>query len=282
VTEQHKVDDKEKRASLFGNSRRDSDDDVKKGSKDKAHHHHHGSMSDLKRFFKFGKKDKSGRDRSPAPSHKPSKPSGLSTPPSRISSVSVAAPFADDHGLEAKYGKFEKILGSGAGGSVRLMRRGDGTTFAVKQFRERHSWETTKAYNKKITAEFCIGSTLHHGNIIEAMDIINEKDRWYEVMEYAPYDLFAIVMTGKMSREEVACCFMQVLNGLAYLHSMGLAHRDMKLDNIVVNERGIMKIIDFGSAHVFQYPFEGGVVMAEGKLSSISIRIYQITNSHLS
>jgi hypothetical protein len=262
VTE-HKPEEKVNRSSIFGSSRRDSDDDNRKShNKDKSHHHH-GSMSDLKRFFKFGGSKKEKRDKSPAPSQKPSKSSGISTPPTR-SSLSVAAPFADDHGLEAKYGKFEKILGSGAGGSVRLMKRGDGTTFAVKQFRERHSWETAKAYNKKITAEFCIGSTLHHGNIIEAMDIVSEKGRWYEVMEYAPFDLFAIVMTGKMSREEVACCYMQILNGMAYLHSMGLAHRDMKLDNVVVNEHGIMKIIDFGSAHVFQYPFEGGIVMAEG------------------
>lgn len=270
VADQHRVEDRERRGGLFGNSRRNSDEDTRKTRHKEKVHHHHGSMSDLKRFFKLGgsKKDKHG-DKSPVPSHKPSKSSGLATPPTRMSSISVAAPFADDHGLEAKYGKFEKILGSGAGGSVRLMRRADGVTFAVKQFRERHSWETSKAYNKKITAEFCIGSTLHHGNIIEAMDIVNEKDRWYEVMEYAPYDLFAIVMTGKMSREEVACCFMQVLNGLAYLHSMGLAHRDMKLDNIVVNERGIMKIIDFGSAHVFQYPFEGGIVSAEGEFLTL-------------
>ena len=176
-------------------------------------------------------------------------------------------PFAEDHGLESKYGKFGKVLGSGAGGSVRIMKRAsDGTTFAVKQFRDRHSYESEKEYSKKVTAEFCIGSTLHHGNIIETMDIVHEKGKWYEVMEYAPYDLFAIVMTGRMSREEVACCTLQILAGVTYLHSMGLAHRDMKLDNVVVNDHGIMKIIDFGSAAVFRYPFENDIVLATGKL----------------
>lgn len=254
----------EKRASFFGGIRRDSDESVPQ--KKPPHHGHHHSMSDLKRFFKIGGSKKEKRERSPAPAPKPRAAASapLPTTPTRSSS-NAAVPFADDHGLEAKYGKFEKILGSGAGGSVRLMKRADGVTFAVKQFREKHAWETEKAYNKKITAEFCVGSTMHHGNIIEAMDIINEKGRWYEVMEYAPFDLFAIVMTGKMAREEVACCMMQIVSGVAYLHSMGLAHRDLKLDNVVVNEFGIMKIIDFGSAHVFQYPFEGNVIMAEGK-----------------
>jgi serine/threonine protein kinase len=75
-------------------------------------------------------------------------------------------------------------------------------------------------------------------------------------------------MTGKMSREEVSCCFLQILSGVTYLHSMGLAHRDLKLDNVVVSEHGIMKIIDFGSAHVYKYPFETSIVLASGKLTT--------------
>lgn len=218
----------------------------------------HGSMSDLKRFFKMGHRAK--RAASPAASVR----SGYKTPPSSRSTAQI--PFGDDHGLTSKYGKLGRVLGSGAGGSVRLMKRNeDNTVFAVKEFRPRHSYETEKEYVKKLTAEYCIGSSLHHGNIIETLDIVQEKGKWFEVMEYAPYDLFAIVMTGKMSREEVSCCFLQILSGVTYLHGMGLAHRDLKLDNVVVNEYGIMKIIDFGSAHVFKYPFENNLVLASGK-----------------
>ena len=258
--------------------RQSSDKDIKQserrssgattGKSEDAHGHSagknsHNSMADLKRFFRWGHSNK--RSKSPAPS-KSSAKSGHITPTSNLSTAQL--PFADDHGLQSKYGKFGKVLGSGAGGSVRLMKRSsDGVTFAVKQFRERHAYESEREYSKKVTAEFCIGSTLHHGNIIETLDIIHERGRWYEVMEYAPYDLFAIVMTGKMSREEVACCFLQIFAGVTYLHGMGLAHRDLKLDNVVVNEHGIMKLIDFGSATVFRYPFETDIVMATGKSS---------------
>lgn len=226
-------------------------------------HSRHGSMSDLKRFFKMGRQK---RGASPAPSVK----NGLRTPP-MMRTNSSQIPFADDHGLTSKYGKLGRVLGSGAGGSVRLMKRSeDNTVFAVKEFRPRHSYETEREYVKKLTAEYCIGSSLHHGNIIETLDIVQEKGKWFEVMEYAPYDLFAIVMTGKMNREEVSCCFLQILSGVTYLHSMGLAHRDMKLDNVVVNEHGVMKIIDFGSAHVFKYPFENNLVLASGKILSLA------------
>ena len=226
---------------------------------------HHGSMSDLKRFLRIGHhKEKRAQSPGPPVKSQPKISSGTRTPPPhQLPKASV--PFADDHGLESKWGKFGKVLGSGAGGSVRLMKRSsDGVTFAVKQFRDRHSYESEREYAKKVTAEFCIGSTLHHGNIIETLDIIHEKGHWYEVMEFAPYDLFAIVMTGKMSREEVACSFLQIFSGVTYLHSMGLAHRDLKLDNVVVNEHGIMKLIDFGSATVFRYPFENDIVLATG------------------
>ena len=256
---------------LPGHDRRPSSHAAVKNLKEE--HRGHGSMGDLKRFFRFAQ---SKRSKSPLPGSGRSSRSvataekSVMKPRPLTSSSQVQLPFADDHGLESKWGKFGKVLGSGAGGSVRLMKRSsDGTTFAVKQFRERHPHESEREYNKKVTAEFCIGSTLHHGNIIETLDIIHENSHWFEVMEYAPYDLFATVMTGKMSREEVTCCFLQIFAGVTYLHGMGLAHRDLKLDNVVVNDRGIMKIIDFGSAIVYRYPFETDIVLASGKLSQL-------------
>ncbi|KAL4968796.1 uncharacterized protein BDV14DRAFT_187564 [Aspergillus stella-maris] len=244
----------DKRSGIFGG---------KKDTRQPEPEPKQGHMAELKRFFKMGHKNKRGE--SPT-SKKSSRSSGKNTP---FQMAPDNVPFADDHGLNSKYGKLGKVLGSGAGGSVRLLKRNsDGVTFAVKQFRERHSWETLKEYSKKVTAEFCIGSTLHHGNIIETLDIIQEGTHWYEVMEYAPFDLFAIVMTGKMSKDEVACSFKQILSGVAYLHGMGLAHRDLKLDNVVVNEHGIMKLIDFGSAVVFRYPFENDIVHASGIVGS--------------
>lgn len=158
-----------------------------------------------------------------------------------------------------------RYIGKGAGGSVRLIRRAtDGKTFAVKRFRKQLPHETDKDYIKKVTAEFCIGSTLHHPNVIETLDIIQEGNLFYEIMEYAPNDLFSIVMSGMMSREEIACCWRQLLQGLEYLHSMGIAHRDLKLDNLVLDHLGILKIIDFGCSCVFKYPFENTITRCKG------------------
>lgn len=168
-----------------------------------------------------------------------------------------------------RYGKFGESLGAGAGGSVRLVNRlSDKKMFAVKEFRTKYQNESKRDYAKKITGEYCIGSTLKHPNIIETVEICYENDRILQVMEYCDFDLFAIVMSNQMSREEIDCCFKQILSGINYLHSMGLSHRDLKLDNCVVDARGIVKIIDFGSAVVFSYPFTKTLIEAHGVVGS--------------
>ncbi|CAO3651090.1 unnamed protein product [Cunninghamella echinulata] len=171
--------------------------------------------------------------------------------------------------IEGKYGKWGRFVGKGAGGSVRLIRRStDKKTFAVKQFRKRGVNENEKEYVKKVTAEFCIGSTLHHPNIIETLDIIQEGTNFYEIMEFAPNDLFNIVMSGKMAREEIHCYWKQLLDGVSYLQSMGIAHRDLKLDNCVVDDHGLLKVIDFGCSVVIKYPHESKIHPSKGVCGS--------------
>lgn len=159
--------------------------------------------------------------------------------------------------LSKKYGKWGRVLGSGAGGTVRLIKasaKHGGTIYAVKEFRPKRQGESEREYQKKVTAEFCVGSTLKHKNIIETVDIVSDHGHYYEVMEYAPYDLFSVVMSGRMTRPEIYCVFRQICDGVEYLHSLGLAHRDLKLDNCVMTSDNVVKLIDFGTATVFHYP----------------------------
>lgn len=85
--------------------------------------------------------------------------------------------------LAKKYGKWGRVLGSGAGGTVRLIKgKHGGDIFAVKEFRPKRSGESEKEYEKKVTAEFCVGSTLKHPNIIETVDIVCDRGHYYEVL----------------------------------------------------------------------------------------------------
>ena len=178
---------------------------------------------------------------------------------------------AHRQGLEKKYGKLGKVVGDGAWGSVKLLiRESDGKTFAAKRFRPILAFEDREEYARKIVTEFRIASSLRHGNIIETLDLVEEQLLWYQVMEYAPYDLFERTLSGKMSMDEINCSFMQILAGVDHLHSHGFAHRDLKLENVVVTEEGIMKIIDFGSAIVCRQPNSKELTLASGKRSIVS------------
>ena len=213
------------------------------------HHPHSTTQLNLNSHFQMTANDHHGHTQSAIP---PSSDSVLSL----SNTINI---YHDDTILAQKYGRLGKTLGSGAGGSVKvLVRPSDNATFAVKEFRPRKANESVKQYAKKCTAEFCIGSSLHHPNIVETIDIFSDSNqfKYFQVMEFLPIDFFAVVMTGQMSRGEINCCLKQLCEGVRYLHSMGLAHRDLKLDNCCMTEQGILKIIDFGSAVVFKYPFE--------------------------
>jgi protein-serine/threonine kinase len=176
--------------------------------------------------------------------------------------------------LLKKYGVCEKAaIGKGATAVVRLAHKWDRSTeklYAVKEFRKRRKNESEKEYVKKLTSEFCISSTLHHINIVETVDLVQDENKhWCEVMEYCPGgDLYAAIKRGGMSQGEVECCFKQVLNGIAYLHSMGVAHRDIKPENLLLDAVGHVKITDFGVSDVFRMCWEKSTHYSKGLCGS--------------
>lgn len=163
--------------------------------------------------------------------------------------------------LYRKYGGLGKLIGSGASGSVNLVtsKTDPNEIFAVKKFRPKLPNESEHDYKVKVKNEFKIGQYLNHENLIHTIELIKENgsklladSEYYIIMEYCPFDFFNLVMSGLMSQEEVCCYFKQITNGVAHLHENGIAHRDLKLDNCVVNQEGILKLIDFGSAVQFR------------------------------
>ncbi|KAF9466950.1 kinase-like domain-containing protein [Collybia nuda] len=176
--------------------------------------------------------------------------------------------------LAKKYGVCQKVaIGKGATSVVRLAHKWDRSEeklYAVKEFRKRRKNESEKEYVKKLTAEFCISSTLHHPNIVETVDLVqDENQHWCEVMEFCPGgDLYAAIKKGGMSPSEVECCFKQILKGVEYLHSQGVAHRDIKPENLFFDTKGHLKIGDYGASTVYRLPWEATIHMSTGLCGS--------------
>lgn len=162
---------------------------------------------------------------------------------------------------EAKEASTALIIGKGAGGSVYpLYDKTNNHLYAMKKLRLQMSKENWSSYETKLKNEFRIANKLHHQNLIRTYDLLQDNDLFIIVMDYAPFDFFTIVMAGVLTKHEIYCYFKQMCIGVSYMHSIGLAHRDLKLDNCVVDANGILKLVDFGSSVIFdmkRYKKEG-------------------------
>jgi len=75
----------------------------------------------------------------------------------------------------------------------------------------------------------------------------------YEVLEAGECgDLHALLQERRLVTSEADCYFKQLFRGLAYLHKMGVVHRDIKPDNLVLTKDGLLKIADFGHSESFK------------------------------
>lgn len=152
-----------------------------------------------------------------------------------------------------------KEIGKGATATVKIMCRKGGsksTRYAVKEFRKRAQKESEDDYEKKVKSEFTIASSLSHPNIVESLRLCMEGGRWNHVMEYCSYgELFSLVQKNRKrdypQSKDSMCFFKQVVRGVAYLHDNGIAHRDIKLENLLLSDEGYIKITDFGVSEVF-------------------------------
>ncbi|KAJ5353324.1 hypothetical protein N7452_002298 [Penicillium brevicompactum] len=178
--------------------------------------------------------------------------------------------------LVDKYGKCQEIVGRGAFGIVRISHKVDPTDskceqlYAVKEFRRRPQ-ETTKKYQKRLTSEFCISSSLRHPNVIHTLDLLQDaKGDYCEVMEYcAGGDLYTLVLAaGKLEVAEADCFFKQLMRGVEYMHEMGVAHRDLKPENLLLTTHGALKITDFGNGECFRMAWEKEAHMTAGLCGS--------------
>lgn len=148
-----------------------------------------------------------------------------------------------------------KHIGKGATATVKLMVRKGGQSkeiFAVKEFRKKGQNEDENEYVRKVKSEYSIAKSLHHPNIVESVRLCTHSGRWNHVMEYCPQgEIFTLVQKQYLTLDDNLCLFKQLIRGVAYLHAHGIAHRDIKLENLLMTDEGHLKITDFGVSEVF-------------------------------
>uniref|UniRef100_A0A915HJL6 Protein kinase domain-containing protein n=1 Tax=Romanomermis culicivorax TaxID=13658 RepID=A0A915HJL6_ROMCU len=105
----------------------------------------------------------------------------------------------------------------------------------------------------RIRREIRIMSALKHPNIVEIKEVFENHEKIIIVMEYADggelYDY--VSQHGPLPEEEVCKIFRQIVSAIYYCHKHGVCHRDLKLENILLDKNGVAKIADFGLSNYF-------------------------------
>ena len=94
---------------------------------------------------------------------------------------------------------------------------------------------------------------INHPNIVKLDAVAESNSKIYLILEYIKgIDLVSLLANhNKLSEDEVIEIISQILFAISYCHSIGIAHRDLKPDNILFDENNKLKILDFGLDSLF-------------------------------
>ncbi|XP_052170191.1 serine/threonine-protein kinase MHK isoform X2 [Diospyros lotus] len=142
--------------------------------------------------------------------------------------------------------KVMEELGDGTCGSVyKAINMETSEIVAVKKMKRKfYSWEECMNLREVKSLR-----KLNHPNIIKLKEIVRESNELFFIFDYMEYNLYQIMRRQHrpFSEEEIRAFMVQVLQGLAHMHTTGYFHRDLKPENLLVTN-DVIKIADFGLA----------------------------------
>lgn len=164
---------------------------------------------------------------------------------------------------------------------VKITKIGQGTFGEVFKAQEKNGSKKLVAMKKvlmenekegfPITAlrEIRILQLLKHENVVNLIEICRTKanhfnryrSTFYLIFDFCDHDLAGLLsnVNVKFSLGEIKKVVQQLLNGLYYIHSNKILHRDMKAANVLITRQGILKLADFGLARAFSQTKNGQV-----------------------
>ncbi|MGI9469974.1 MAG: serine/threonine-protein kinase [Rubripirellula sp.] len=153
----------------------------------------------------------------------------------------------DRHGFF--YGDYKVLYLIGAGTFARVYRaEKDGKVFAVKVLRKRFRDEVREL--EQFLREGRMGLKLRHPNIVSILDVIPDVRNPFLVMEFVEGQTLRdlVKVRGKLPGDLALRLMYEISSGLSYASSLGIAHRDLKLSNVLISSDGKAKLVDFGLA----------------------------------
>ncbi|XP_057318318.1 cyclin-dependent kinase 7 [Microplitis mediator] len=161
--------------------------------------------------------------------------------------------------MAEKLRRYEKIDFLGEGQFATVYKAKDtelDQIVAVKKIKVASRAEARDGINRTALREIKLLQDLKHDNIIGLLDVFGYKSNVSLVFDFMDTDLEIIIKDSNivLTPAHIKSYMIQTLQGLDYLHYNWILHRDLKPNNLLVNDQGILKIGDFGLAKFFGSP----------------------------
>ena len=127
---------------------------------------------------------------------------------------------------------------------------------AVKKIKIGQKSDARDGINRTALREIKLLQELQHPNIIGLLDVFGHKSNISLIFDYMDTDLEVVIRDPSLllTPAHIKAYVLMTLQGLEYLHSCWVLHRDLKPNNLLINREGILKITDFGLAKAFGSP----------------------------
>ncbi|KAB8218088.1 hypothetical protein BDV33DRAFT_232371 [Aspergillus novoparasiticus] len=156
---------------------------------------------------------------------------------------------------ETTFGQYilGQTLGEGEFGKVKLGWKRDGSIQVAIKLIRRESLGSNPSRLPKIYREISILRDLSHPNIVRLHEMVETDKHIGIIMEYASGgELFDHILNNRYLKDNSARrLFAQLVSGVGYLHKKGIVHRDLKLENLLLDRNRNIIITDFGFANTF-------------------------------
>ncbi|KAF2668868.1 Pkinase-domain-containing protein [Microthyrium microscopicum] len=156
---------------------------------------------------------------------------------------------------EVKFGEYilGQTLGEGEFGKVKMGWKRDGSTQVAIKLIRRETLGSNPTRLPKIYREIAILRELEHPNIVRLHEMVETERHIGIILEYASGgELFDYILQNRYLKDNAARrLFAQLISGVGYLHKKGIVHRDLKLENLLLDRNRNIIITDFGFANTF-------------------------------
>ncbi len=143
--------------------------------------------------------------------------------------------------------KILSVLGRGGMGIVYLAE--DSRLKRQVAIKCLYKQQQSEALVERLRREAKVLAKLNHPNVVHIYDVVDDEQGFALVMEYVKgRSLNYYLKENNLSQRRQLALLVQILDGLAIAHGEDIIHRDLKLDNILIDEHGRAKIGDFGIA----------------------------------